>query len=311
MSYSFTLVTSAAAFRLVWNNEIGDLSNVDIFHTFNESNDIYRLGAEAIGREFSFLGRDKDTTKEQFIELIKMHIDEGYPCTAFVIIGPSEPCIITGYRNNGEELLGRNFFQDDPEFATSIEIDESGYFVRKDWWNNTNTQAVMCMEPIAKEKLLTEKIIANAINAMNGRSDCGYGKGLKAYEAWKKALENEKDFVVDDNYACLYEKMLCQIDAMGCLMDGRSCAVSFFNEWSKITCDSGDYDMIARCFTKCVRLIKEMWSLYGDKSDMDGMLKKLADNDVRKKSCELIEGAAQALELLRKVSQKSNYIKGD
>lgn len=73
--------------------------------------------------------------------------------------------------------------------------------------------------------------------------------------------------------------------------------------------------MIARCFTKCVRLIKEMWSLYGDKSDMDGMLKKLADNDVRKKSCELIEGAAkadaQALELLRKISQKINYIKGD
>lgn len=315
LSYSFMMVTSAAAFRLVWNNEIWDLSNVDIFHTFNESNDIYRLGAEALGREFSFLGRDKDTTKEQFIEFIKMHIDEGYPCIALGIIGPPEPCIITGYRNNGEELLGWNFFQDDPEFATSIEIDESGYFVSKDWWNNTDTQAVMCMGPIAKEKLPAEKIIANAINAMNGRSDCGYSKGLKAYEAWKKALENEKDFVVDDNYACLYEKMLCQIDVMGCLMDGRSCAASFFNEWSKVTCDSGDYDMIAGCFKKCVCLIKEMWSLYGDKSDMDGMLKKLADNDVRKKSCELIEGAAkadaQALELLRKVYQKSNCIKGD
>lgn len=30
------------------------MSNVDIFHTFDETNDVYRLGAEALGREFSF-----------------------------------------------------------------------------------------------------------------------------------------------------------------------------------------------------------------------------------------------------------------
>lgn len=295
LSYYYTMVTSAAAFRFVWNNEIWDLSNVDIFHAFNETNDVYRLGAEALGREFAFLGRDKGTTKEEFISFIKKHIDEGYPCIALGIIGPPEPCIITGYRKNGEELLGWNFFQNDPEFATSIEIDESGYFVSRDWWNNTDTQAIMCMGAVAAEKITTEKIIANAIKALEGRIDCGYSKGLMAYEAWKKALKNENDYVVLENYSCLFEKMLCQIDAMNCLLDGRSSAAAFFSNLAKAPSDNfATYAMIAKSFTKCTKVIEEMWALYGKESDMDEMLKKLADPEVRRKSCELIECAAKA-----------------
>lgn len=311
LNYYFTVVSSGAAFRLVWNNEIWDLSNVDIFHTFNETNDVYRIGVEAIGRDFSFLERDKNTTKEEFISFIKKNVDNGYPCIALGVIGPPEPCIITGYRNNGEELLGWNFFQDEPEFATSIEIDESGYFVCSDWWNNTDTQAVMCMGAISGEKYTTEEIIINAINALEGRVDCGYSKGVSAYEAWKKALENEKDFVVGDNYTCLFEKMLCQIDAMSCLIEGRSCAAAFFNERAKCVSDGADYKKIAVCFTKCVNAIKEMWSLYGDISDMDGMMKKLANDEVRKKSCELIEYAAkediEALTAMRRLLNNGQF----
>jgi len=88
---------------------------------------------------FSFLGREEDTTKEDFISFIKKHIDEGYPCIALGIIDPLEACIITGYRNNGEELLGWNFFQEDPEFSSGIKIYESGYFICSNWWENTDT----------------------------------------------------------------------------------------------------------------------------------------------------------------------------
>lgn len=64
LGYHFTMASSGAAFRLVWNREMWDLSNVDIYHTFQESNEVYKLGAQALGREFSFLGRDKDTQME-------------------------------------------------------------------------------------------------------------------------------------------------------------------------------------------------------------------------------------------------------
>lgn len=70
-------------------SHIRDLSNVDIFHTMEETNEIYGFGAKALGREFFFLGRDEDTTKEEFIDFIKRHIDEGYPCIALGICGQS------------------------------------------------------------------------------------------------------------------------------------------------------------------------------------------------------------------------------
>ena len=300
LDYYFTMVSSGAAFRLTWNNTMWDLSNVDIYHTFEESNDVYRLAAEALGREFFFLGREKKTTREEFISFIKEHINEGYPCIALGIIGPPEACIITGYRKNGEELLGWNFFQHDPEFAASVEFDESGYFVCNDWWENTDTQAVMCMGAVKGKNLSTEEILANAMKALSGRIDCSYSKGLMAYDAWKKAMKEEKDYAVGENYSLLFEKMLCLSDAMSCLIDGRSCAASYFTELGQ---NNRDYLLIGEEFSKVARTVEEMRQLYG--SDMDGMLKKLADPTVRNKTCELIELAALADKMALEVLKES------
>lgn len=295
LEYYFTMVSSAAAFRLVWNTQMWDLSNVDIFHTLEETNDIYGFAAKALGREFTFLGRDKNTTKEEFISFIKKHIDEGYPCIALGIIGPPEPCIITGYRQNGEVLLGWNFFQNDPEFAANIEFDESGYFVCSNWWENTDTQAVMCMGAINGDKVTNEEIITTAIKVLEGRTEFGYSKGLYAYDAWKSALSNKSEFAVGDNHFALFEKMLCQMDAMTCLQDGRSCAAEFFRKLATEADENLDeYNKIADAFERCTKVIEEMWTLFGDSADMEGMLKKLADIEVREKICRLIEQAAKA-----------------
>lgn len=302
VDYYFAMVSSGAAFRLVWNNRQWDMSNVDIYHTFEESNEVYRLAAEALGREFSFLGRDRDTKKEEFVAFIREHIDEGYPCIALGIIGPPEACIITGYRKGGEELIGWNFFQNDPEFAASVTMDESGYFICNNWWENTDTQAVMCIGPLKGNHLTTEEILANGIKALRGRIDSGYSKGIKAYEAWKNALKEEKNFGVDENSSLLFEKMLCQLDAMNCLKDGRSCAASYFMELAQ---QDAQYRRVAEEFETTAKVIEEMQQLYGP--DMDIMLKRLADPAVRSKTCELIELASRAdrmaLELLDSITK--------
>ena len=87
---------------------------------------------------------------------------------------------MAGYRQNGEELLGWNFFQNDPEFAANLETDECGYFICRDWWENTDTQVVMCLGAILGEGLSKKEIISNAIRALEGRMDHGYAKGLMA-----------------------------------------------------------------------------------------------------------------------------------
>lgn len=307
LKYYFIMASCGAAFRFVWNTKAWDLSNVDIYHTFEESNDVYGTGAKALGREFLFLGRGEDTTKEDFISFIKEHIDEGYPCIALGVIGPPEACIITGYRKNGMELLGWNLFQEDPEFASGIAIDESGYFICSNWWENTDTQAVMCLGALDGDKYTTADIIANAVKALSGRTDCGYAKGIKAYDAWKEAFSDESNFSVDGNYTLLFEKMLCQNDAMTCLADGRNCASLYFEELAEEDSSRyNDYSKISGLFRKCSDTILEMQSLYNiGNAGMDDMLKKLADKETRKKTCSLVDIAkkadAEALTLMEKL----------
>ena len=76
VSYTQMMAGSGAAFRFAWNREMWDLSNVDIYHTFTESNNVYCLGGKALGREFSFLERGEDTTKEAFLEFIKARLEQ-------------------------------------------------------------------------------------------------------------------------------------------------------------------------------------------------------------------------------------------
>ena len=60
------MVSCGAAFRFVWNTKDWDLSNVDIYHTFEESNEVYGIGAKALGREFFFSWKRRRYNKGGF-----------------------------------------------------------------------------------------------------------------------------------------------------------------------------------------------------------------------------------------------------
>lgn len=148
---------------------------------------------EALGCQFNFLGRKKDTLKSEFIAFIKEQIDKGNPVIALGIIGPPEACILTGYFDGGDTLLGWNFFQDNPEYNPNVTFDESGYFITKHWWDNPDTIAVISLEPSGHKKFDVKTILNNALEAMAGRKDGAYAKGLLAYEAWEKAVRNDEE----------------------------------------------------------------------------------------------------------------------
>ena len=148
------------------------------------------------------------------------------------------------------------------------------------------------------------------MKALEGREDGAYSKGILAYDAWKQALLDEKNFNVGDNYAVLFEKLLCQNDAMGCLADGRGKAMSYFR---KLEADMPEADTsirscckeIAEAFERVLNAATKMQKLYGDWSDSEQMLERLADRETRQKNAELIEQAkaadAKALEQMKKL----------
>ncbi len=315
VDYSAVMALTGAAFRFVWNSLDWDLSNVDIYHTFEESNSVYRLPADAMGREFFFLGRDKTTTKDDFVSFIKSHIDEGYPCIALGIIGPPEPCIITGYRetsnDNNTILCGWNFFQHDPEFGGNVAFDECGYFISENWWENTDTQAVMCIGAVTGEQFTESTVIQNGIRALTGRMDCGYCKGTLAYDGWKRALSDEKSFPKNSITTVSFEKLLCHTDALNCLSDGRACAAKYFTSLAaKNTEKSAMYKKIADKFTETAGYVSEIWSLSG--SNTEEIPENLADPAKRAKMCALIDKAKAsdeaALELMQEAGTPAGVL---
>ncbi len=289
VSYPYIMAATGAAFRLVWNTEQWDLSNVDIYHTFTESNQVYGLGARALGREFSFLGREESTSKEEFLTYIREHLAEGYPCIALGIIGPPEPCIVAGYERNGDSLLGWNFFQNDPEHADGGCTAENGYFISRNWWENTDTQAVMCLGPINGEGMSPREILKQAVKALEGRKDHSYAKGILAYDAWREMLLEESHFA-SEVYESLFSKLLVQNDAAQCLADGREQAARYLLELTAKQTgeDNQKLEQAAQHFRNVSVTAGEMSSLIGDWSDMDAMLRNLADRKVREQLAQLI-----------------------
>jgi hypothetical protein len=280
---------------LVWNQEEWDLSNIDIYHALRESNDIYRYGANALGREFSFLGREEDTSKKEFIDFMKATIAKGYPVIALGIIGPPEPCIVAGFESDGDVVMGWNFFQNDPQFATAVETMDNGYFRCGAWWENTDTQAVMCMGKKKQAPYTDKEIVKTALRIMEARGENTYAKGIKAYQAWKDMILQEKWFENGSTFDNMFSKLFVQNDAMTCLHDGRKWAAKYFEELGNQYEDSKKtFCMdIAGSFDKVSAIAGEMKSLTGDWNDAEGMQKNFANRLIRQKLGKLIDVAEE------------------
>lgn len=293
VSYAYIMAATGAAFRLVWNRKEWDLSNIDIYHTLRESNDIYQYGAKALGREFSFLGREEWTSKKEFVSYIKTAVANGYPAIALGIIGPPEPCIVAGFELDGNVLIGWNFFQNDPEFSAAVDIMDNGYFRCESWWENTDTQAVMCIGEKKGAPYTDKEVVKMALKIMEAREENTYAKGIRAYQAWKDMILQEKWFENGSTFDNLFSKLLVQNDAMTCLYDGRKWAAKYFEELAEQYEDSEKtFCMdIAGSFDKVSAIAGEMKSLIGNWNNAERMQKNFGNRMIREKLGELIDAA--------------------
>jgi hypothetical protein len=306
VSIDFSMVSTGAAFRLTWDTTSWNCGNVDIMHTFDNPEETYKLGIKALGREYQILTRtntpcdvkftssNNSDNKNAFINFIKKQIDKGFPCIALGIIGPPEACIIAGYRDDCETLLGWNFFQDATDFATDVKIDESGYFITNKWWENKETIAVISIGEQSKKPISNKEIIENAIKVLNGRLDKRDGrifaKGLMAYDAWKSAILNEADFPQNAVLPILAERLMCQCDAMDCLIDGRKNASIFMKKLSEEMKDhSNTCKAVEAQFANVVKNISKMADILGGYDRNEIQMQNLAKSDKRHQIAALID----------------------
>ncbi len=309
VNYDYLMAASGAAFRLTWDNNAWNCGNVNVIYAFDNNEKVFKLGLESIGCKNNLLLRDSRTQKEEFIGLIKESIDKGFPCIALGIVGPPEACIITGYRNNGNTLLGWSFFQNSPEFAGNIDFEENGYFITDKWWENTDTIGVMSLGEVVSDRFSNKTIITNAIEVMTGRNADNYSKGISAYDSWIKALSNDDAFSEKNVLPILAECLYTHCDALDCLADGRHSAAAYLKSISALYPEFlEEMEQAEKLFLEVSKVLVKASKVMGSAGRDENEMLLLTKPEIRKQLVEIIykakEADEKALGILKKLVYK-------
>lgn len=306
ISYSYLMAVSGAAFRLRWNTREWDGGNVDIMCIYEKATEAFKKSFKAAGRAFNMLERTEKVTKEDFISFIKAEIDEGRPVIALGIIGPPEACIVTGYRDDGHTLLGWNFFQEYNEYAKDIEIDESGYFISKNWWDNPCTIGLISIGEDQGQQTPTKEILQNAIDILTKKQIGVYAGGQAAYDHWANSLLDETQFPRNAVMPMLFERIMCHSDATCMIGEGRYYGAAFLewlgdnNEPIKEKCYKA-----AKYFKQEFTIARKMGELIEENKPRETQAKKLGEPLVRKELAKCIMEAKRldysGCEVLREI----------
>lgn len=263
MPYDRLLTASGAAFRLLWNTRYLDGGNVDILVMRPDPFEPIRRAFAAAGRTFRFIPKSEDPdNRDAMIALLREEINAGRPVIAFGIVGPPEACVLTGYQENGDVVLGWNFFQDFPEWQGSIGKHEAGYFIRRGWYEHPETRGIMAVGPAGVEpapKRLLAETVAFALEVMNGPAVGERANGAPAFDAWEAMLRDDRQFPEGMPLPMLMERLMVQGDAFTMVSEGRGYAGGYFHAAAREVPEHAGRLMTVSHL--CQRIHEEAWGM--------------------------------------------------
>ena len=318
IDYAYIMAITGAAFRLRWNVEYWDGGNVDIMNIYEDRYEAFRRAFTAAGRSYRLLKR-VDSDKEEFFRFIKEELEEGRPVIAFGIIGPPEACLITGYREDGKQLLGWNCFQDNQEFAKNVTQDESGYFVTDGWWENECTVALLAVGEHQETLASHQEILENALQILTKEKvvyqdqENGliteYAGGQRAYECWARKIGDDKEFPKGAILPILYERLVCQNDAVVMLSEGRFYAATYLEQVAKEEPQvDKECKQAAGYLRRGAELGLKMGEIVGGFIQDEERIKHFSQPEIRRELVSLINKAksfeAEAVKVIRNIIEK-------
>jgi len=303
--YEYIMATSGAAFRLLWNADEWDMGQVGVTAMTSDVLAPFSRAFEAVGRSYDifanedyvhrqglegFEGRIRYENSEYFRQRIVDSIqDRRRPVVGLGVVGPPECCVVTGYDDGGEALIGWSYFQEQPEFGADLQIEESGQFRKGNWFQDT--AGVMIIGEKAETPPLDEvyrRSLKWATRIARTPSVRRHYSGLAAYEAWAEALVRDEDFPADDP-GKLIERMMVHLDAQTVVSDGRWCAARFLELAAEhLPAAAEDLRAAAVCYRIEHDLVWKMWGLVGGPVISEEHAGRLADPDVRQQTSDLI-----------------------
>jgi len=321
-TYAYIMGTSGAAFCLSWKKGWhGD--NVAIKYMSSDPSEPFRRAFESVGYAYeSYSKTDNDEARFRKL-IIESLCDKGRPVFAFGVIGPPECCLITGYDEHGDVLIGWNFFQNFPEFSNGVDFEPSGYFRKRDWFKDMEgiiivgeKQEKPSLNDIYREALNWDVKVVRTPEFYDENHHKGISawqdryNGLSAYSAWADSLSNDDDFATDD-MPMLWKRFIAHDDVVGIIAEARWYGSMFIAQIAKhIWNMSEDLYKSASCYAAEHDLMWQIWNLVGGIGHGEDRVKNLAKPDIRKQIISVILKArdkdAEAVDHVEKALAKAS-----
>jgi hypothetical protein len=321
-SYAFLTGVSGAAAFLSWQEGwSGD--NPGLVFMARDPYAAERRAFAALGYELEILekvtGRDNESL---FRQAVVDSLAAGLPVLAYGVIGPPEPCIITGYDPQADALVGWNFFQSDPMFAAGLTFEPGGEFRKPNWFADTlHLDLIRARRPHPPLKETYRAALdwllevgrtpvvwpgADAPQAFRGRRH-----GLAAYTAWAEQLLRGEEITGGD------EQQLRRCFSVHDVQVGTLAEARWYGAQFLIEAANPDYhpplslaeDLYhaAAAYAAQHDLMWNLWGLAGGNGNPEGY-RLFADPAVRRKMYAVIVAAREkefeALAWLEKAVQK-------
>ena len=298
--YAYLMGMTGAGFRLSWKpGWHGD--NVGTYLVSDDPSEIFRRALAAVGREGEIICRaelraqgldSEEYLRSRIIESIR---DKGHPVIAHGVIGPPEECLITGYDEGGDVLVGWNFFQSSPDCNAGVEYEPCGYFRKRDWFSDTWSLVLIGdrLAALPDRKQAFREAITFALDVV--RTPLRYGdrhNGLAAYGAWAEHLLCDEDFATDDP-AELSLRLEVHDDAVSTIAEGRWYASIFLAQAAStdIGLRTPHLYHAAACYAREHDLMWQVWRAVGGIGRSPEKARNLADPEVRRRIVPIIREA--------------------
>jgi hypothetical protein len=290
-AYTLIMGTSGCAFRLSWGRG-WQLDNVAIHHMCVHPGEPERRACEAVGYAHQWVAKDQLADGEAlFRERIAESIrDRGVPILAYGVVGPPEPCLVTGYDDEGDVLVGWSFYQSFPEYSAGLEVEPSGYFRKRNWYPETERLLWIGekrerppLGAIDREALAWALRIARTPVVHRDRHN-----GLAAYNAWAEAVLSTEEFASAGD-AAIWERFLVHDDAVETVAEGRWYASHFVRQVAeREPAMADDLETAAALYEDEHDLMWQIWGLVGGNGRSGAHARKFADQEIRERIAPLI-----------------------
>jgi hypothetical protein len=258
--YHYVMGTSGAAFRFTLDPGEWEFGNYGIRNISADPNEPVRRALEATGFDYTLC--EKGAVQED-TAAITASIAKGVPVLAYGVVGPSDCCLITGYDDGGEALLGWSTYQD-IEADHDIPHDVTGYFRKPGWHDNLGGYILIGTKQARRP---SPAIYLDALRwAVHLLRTPRLGRnytGLEGLRVWAEEMTQEKYFPPEDQQV-LEQRYISTAINMTMLRDHGSAEPFLRQALAEVAEFQPGLSLAAACYHQVNRLRSAMDDLISD-----------------------------------------------